>query len=195
MTAPGFAALEQVRTELVPALLAAFPDSVSELTGNAAHDPTPEVLVRADQLKPVVNWLRARGLNALLDLAGVDYLGYPGRTRENRFEVVYHLFSFSTLGRIRLRVQLGEQNPEVETLSDLWPAADPAEREVFDMYGVKFKGHPNLTRILNPDDFDGHPLRKDFPLRGARALVPLLDADENWFHPIKDGSQDPSDGK
>lgn len=97
--------------------------------------------------------------NALENLCGVDYLG-----REPRFEVVYHLLSYKNRHRICLKVGLPEQHPHVASLTVLWPTANWHERETFDMFGVIFDGHPSLERILMPDDWEGHPLRKDVPL-------------------------------
>ncbi len=96
----------------------------------------------------------------LVDLCGVDY---PGR--EERFEVVYHLLSPKNNTRIRLRVHTDEETP-VPSLTGIYPAAEWFEREAYDMYGILFTGHPDLRRLLTDYGFDGHPLRKDFPLTG-----------------------------
>ena len=85
--------------------------------------------------------------------------------REPRFEVVYHLFSISRHHRIRLKAMVGE-NETIPSVISVWGTADWLEREAYDMYGIVFDGHPNLTRILMPDDWDGYPLRKDYPLKG-----------------------------
>jgi NADH-quinone oxidoreductase subunit C len=106
----------------------------------------------------------------LADVTAVDWLVYnpdggpPGQGREPRFDVVYHLYSISHNHRVRLKVAVGEDDPSVPSVTSVWPAANWAERETFDLYGIKFGGHPNLTRILTPDDWQGHPLRKDYPL-------------------------------
>lgn len=126
----------------------------------------PVVKVRPGALRDVARFLKEDGYAMLLDVGGVDYLGR--RPREERFEVVYHFLDVRGLRRIRLRVTLPEDRPEVPTLSDLWPSANWAEREVFDLFGIRFTGHPDLRRILMPDDWEGHPLRKDYPLRGPR---------------------------
>jgi NADH/F420H2 dehydrogenase subunit C len=97
------------------------------------------------------------GFNFLVDLCGADY-----PDREPRFEVVYHLSDAAAERRLRLKVAAGEETP-VPTVSGVWRAADWPEREVFDLYGVRFEGHPDLSRILHREDFAGHPLRKDFP--------------------------------
>src|SRR5690606_35465194 len=114
----------------------------------------------------------------LLDVGGVDY--FP---RSPRFEVVYHFLDMKNRARVRLRcVPEDDQRPEVPSLAGMWPSADPAEREVYDLFGVVFTGHPNLTRILLPSDFEGHPLRKDYPLRGPREkLEARFAAEKNRF--------------
>ena len=99
----------------------------------------------------------------LADLTAVDWLGHP-REKDGRFEIVYNLYSITHSYRFFLRVHLPGENPSIATLCDLWPSANWMEREVFDLFGVTFTGHPELKKILTPDDLDGHPLRKDFPL-------------------------------
>ncbi len=100
--------------------------------------------------------------NMLVDLCGVD----RGPEEEPRFEVNYHLFSTTLLHRLRLKVLLNEEDARVATVTNVWRTANWHERETFDMFGVVFEGHPDLRRILLPDDWQGHALRKDFPLRG-----------------------------
>jgi len=87
---------------------------------------------------------------------------------EPRFEIVYHLHSIERSERLRLVCRLGGGNPEIDSVVSVWSAADWYEREVFDLFGVAFKGHPNLKRLLMPEDWVGHPLRKDFPVHGKR---------------------------
>ncbi|MFQ5715465.1 MAG: NADH-quinone oxidoreductase subunit C [Nitrospinales bacterium] len=94
-------------------------------------------------------------------ISGVDYLD---QDREPRFEAVYEFHSIEKNHSIRLRVGLPEENPSVPTLTDLWPSANFSERELFDMFGFDVKGHPNLKRLLMPDDWEGHPLRRDYDL-------------------------------
>jgi len=101
--------------------------------------------------------------NFLSDLTCVDR--YP---LEPRFEVIYHLLSHSQKQRLRLKVKLEGDDPSVESLTSLWPGANLFEREVFDLFGVRFLGHPDLKRVLMPEDWDGHPLRKDYPVEGYR---------------------------
>ena len=139
--------------------------------------------------------------NFLIDLAGVDYLAFgrapssapslaspsplpyfmkPKPVAETwergvgeafRFEVVYHLYSLTHNHRLRVRVPVDDRDPSVASVTGLWPAANWFEREVWDMYGVTFSGHPNLTRILMYEEFEGHPLRKDYPINKRQPLI------------------------
>lgn len=97
----------------------------------------------------------------LSDIRGVDYLD---QDREPRFEAVYELHSFEHNHSVRIRVGLEEENPSVPTVSDLWKGALYPERELFDMFGFDIPGHPDLRRIIMPDEWEGHPLRRDYPL-------------------------------
>jgi NADH-quinone oxidoreductase subunit C len=102
----------------------------------------------------------------LMDMAGVDYLG-----REPRFEVVYHLYSVPHNCRLRLKVRVSESDPIVPSVTSVWSTANWHEREAFDMLGIRFTDHPDLRRIYMPDDYPGHPLRKDFPALGPDVEV------------------------
>ena len=101
--------------------------------------------------------------NFLSDVTCVDW--YPS---EPRFEVVYNLLSIPRKDRVRIKVRLDGSDPNVESLTGLWPGANFFEREVFDLFGIRFNGHPYLRRIMMPDDWEGHPLRKDYPVEGYR---------------------------
>jgi NADH-quinone oxidoreductase subunit C len=101
--------------------------------------------------------------NFLSDVTCVDW--YPA---EPRFEVVYHLLSIPKKERVRLKVRLNSSSPTVDSLTSIWPGANYFEREVFDLFGVRFAGHPYLRRIMMPEDWEGHPLRKDYPVEGYR---------------------------
>jgi NADH-quinone oxidoreductase subunit C len=91
---------------------------------------------------------------------------------EPRFEVIYHLHSISRNERLRLKCKVGGPKPEIDSVFEVWKAADWYEREVFDLFGVSFRNHPNLTRILMPHDWQGHPLRKDYPIHGFKYSYP-----------------------
>jgi NADH-quinone oxidoreductase subunit C len=101
--------------------------------------------------------------NYLADLTCVDW--FPS---EPRFEVVYHLLSIPNKERVRLKVRLDGGSPSLDSVTPVWPSANYFEREVFDLFGVRFAGHPYLRRLLMPEDWEGHPLRKDYPVEGYR---------------------------
>ena len=105
------------------------------------------------------------GFNLLSEVGGVDYLGYPGRSG-TRFEVHYVLRNLATLEMVIVKAGVDDPDPTLPTATDLWPGANWMEREVFDMYGIRFEGHPDLRRILMPQEFAAYPLRKDYPLQG-----------------------------
>ncbi len=106
-------------------------------------------------------------LDYLKDLCGVDYHG----VKSPRFEIVYHLYSMKSEHMLRLNVPVSEEDPSVDSVTDIWKGANWHERECYDLYGIEFKGHPDLKRILLPDDWEGYPLRKDYPVKGP---------DEEW---------------
>jgi len=120
-----------------------------------------------DRYAQMVEAFRAAGFESCADLCAVDYLTHPGRTlpdgvQAERFEVVVNLLSLSMRQRVRIRVQVPESDPVVASLVDIYPGTDAMEREAYDMLGIIFAGHPDLTRILMPEDWEGHPLRKDY---------------------------------
>jgi len=122
----------------------------------------PIIYVKKDSLVPVLAFMKSESgfeYGFLSDITATD------EEIEPRFEVVYNLFSQSRHWRIRLKIRVGE-NEDVPTAVSVWPGANWAEREVWDMFGIKFKGHPDLRRILMDVRWQGHPLRKDYPLRG-----------------------------
>jgi NADH-quinone oxidoreductase subunit C len=102
----------------------------------------------------------------LVDLTAVDYLG-----EKPRFELVYHLLSLEHNHRVRIKARVDEASPEIDTTVPLWAAANWMEREVWDMYGIRFRGHPDLRRILLYEEFEGHPLRKDYPKEKRQPLI------------------------
>ena len=126
-----------------------------------------------------VSRLRDEGFEMCLDLCAVDYLSHPGRrlppqVSPERFEVVVQLVSVARRRRVQVRVQVPESDPELASLWDLYPGVEAMEREAFDMVGIRFAGHPDLTRILMPEDWEGHPLRKDYGV--GRVPVQFKDA-------------------
>ena len=122
------------------------------------------LVIRPDGIRPVCEFLKAhRGYRFLSDVTAVDW--YPS---EPRFEVVYHLYCHERRERLRLKCRLSAEQPEIASVVPVWDAANWYEREVFDLFGIRFEGHPHLRRILMPDDWQGHPLRKDYPVTGYR---------------------------
>ena len=124
------------------------------------------IVIAESHLVPLATFLKddpELRFNYLMDLTAVDYW-----KRQPRFEVVYHFLSLEKRMRLRVKVPVDE---EVDSLCSLWPAANWYEREVYDMFGVKFRGHPNLTRILMYPEFEGHPLRKDYPITKRQPLI------------------------
>ncbi len=129
------------------------------------------VMVPPEHLVEVSKWLRdERGFAMCVDVTSVDYIDHRARDmgtwngERTRFEVVVNLLDLETPRRLRLRVPVpGEQDPTCPSLAFIWPSTDALEREVYDLMGVTFTGHPALTRILMPDEWEGHPLRKDYP--------------------------------
>lgn len=121
--------------------------------------------IEPERIRAVLSWLRERGYGFLASVHGVDY--YP---EEPRLGVIYELLDMDKVDRITVKLRVESSAPEVDSVTDAWPTADHQEREVFDMFGVVFRGHPNLRRILMPEDYEGHPQRRDFPLGGEPVL-------------------------
>jgi NADH-quinone oxidoreductase subunit C len=121
------------------------------------------IVVPRDAIVDVCRTLKeAHGFDLLADICGAD----RGPEEDPRFVVNYHLFSTKHFGRLRVKVRVSEDDARIHTVSHLWRTADWHERETYDLFGVVFENHPDLRRILLPSDFDGHALRKDYPLRG-----------------------------
>jgi NADH-quinone oxidoreductase subunit C len=119
--------------------------------------------IAAGQIRAAAATVQAAGYNFFEDLTAVDW--FPSSPR---FQLSYHILSHTLKEHIRLRVLLDAASPSVESIIPVWPSANYYEREVFDLFGITFDGHPNLRRILMPDDWQGHPLRKDYPVEGYR---------------------------
>ena len=134
------------------------PDSVSDTEffreKAALHVPPPAI-------RAVLQFLRGKGFGALMSVHGLDY--YPD---EPRLGVQYELLDMTALDRITVKLRVPTDDPHVDSVTPDWPTADHQEREVFDMFGVIFDGHPNHRRILMPEDYEGHPQRRDFPIGG-----------------------------
>ena len=159
-----------IEKETVAVVTAEFPSLAwSEFRGET------RAVVPRDALFAVLKFLRdVRGFDLLVDITCVDYLSYRGA--ENRFGLVYLLSNTWTSERITLRAFVNEPDLLVPSAVPLWEGANWLEREVWDMFGIRFEGHPDLRRILLPEEFTAHPLRKDYPLqgRGERHNFPVL---------------------
>lgn len=138
--------------ELTAQIVAALGDRL--LDRRTRSDETIEFTVDADAFHDAAAAMLRAGLDRLEFLTAIDH--------KDRFDVVCQVYSFRDKLTARLRASIGRDGDTVPTVSDLWPVADWEEREVFDQFGIAFEGHPNMTRILNPDDWKGHPLRKDY---------------------------------
>jgi NADH-quinone oxidoreductase subunit C len=147
---------------VVAALLRDHPEWVSEVV-EALNEVT--AIVPREHIEAVATYLKSAPdtkFDFLSDLCGAD----RGQEEDPRFEVNYHLFSTTKYHRVRLKVLLSEEDVHVPSVTTVWRTANWHERETFDLFGIIFDGHPDLRRILLPDDWQGHALRKDFPLRG-----------------------------
>ena len=151
---------------LVEELQKRFPGAVTEAL---IFRDQPAITLQKDAIVSVAEFLKSDDGGAYVFLTDQTAVDYP--KREKRFEVVYHVYSFKRNDRLRLKILTGE-NEQVPSVVSVWPAANWMEREIFDMFGIPFEGHPNLKRILLPDDWTGHPLRKDYDiLRQDQAWV------------------------
>ncbi len=143
-----------------------------ELLEGSSEKGMTVVICRKDRCHDLLHYLRddpEMGFTMLMDLCGVDYLK-TGATP--RFEVVLHLYALAHNRHLRLRIPLPEADLALPTVTDLWPAADWFERETYDLFGIRFNGHPNLRRLFLPDGFEGHPLRKDYPIDRRQKIFP-----------------------
>jgi NADH-quinone oxidoreductase subunit C len=119
--------------------------------------------IARDDIRAAAKVIQTAGYNFLEDVTAVDW--HPS---EPRFQISYHILSHSMKQRVRLRSFVPSDDPVIDSITSIWPSANFYEREVFDLFGVRFSGHPNLRRIMMPDEWEGHPLRKDYPVEGYR---------------------------
>ncbi len=146
---------------VVEKLKAKFPDSVLDVV---EYRGETSVTVKKEDIVAVCSFCKAElGFNMLADFCGVDYQAL-GRTP--RFTMVYNIFNIPARLRLRLKAQVEESDPRIDSVNGIWGAANWLERECWDLMGIVFTNHPDLRRILMPDDWDGHPLRKDYPVQG-----------------------------
>ena len=155
--------------QTLEAVREAMPDNaavvaLSDLAAKAKFDRGElTVTVDAGNIVAAARAVQAAGYNFFEDSTAVDW--YPS---EPRFQVTYHIVSTTMKQRVRLAVLLEGDDPAVDSITSVWPSANFYEREIFDLFGIRFIGHPNLTRIMMPTDWKGHPLRKDYPVEGYR---------------------------
>jgi len=152
--------LERLNTQFKDSI-----ESVSEYRGELT------IVLRKIDISRVCRFLRDDGelsFDSLRDLSGTDYF-----RPHDRFEVVYNLYSLKNSCRIRIKIRVDEADLHVPSVTSLWPAANWLERETYDMFGIQFDGHPDLRRIYMPEEFEYHPLRKDFPLMGIPGSLTL----------------------
>jgi len=138
--------------------------ALSELATDAKFDRDElTITVARESIVAACEAVKAAGYNFFETVTAVDW--FP---QEPRFQLSYHILSHSLKQRIRLRVMLHSSDASVPSITSVWPSANFYEREVFDLFGIDFPGHPRLTRIMMPEDWQGHPLRKDYPVEGYR---------------------------
>jgi NADH-quinone oxidoreductase subunit C len=149
---------EEKKSAVLERLVGKFGDDIVSTHSDFGDDTA---LVRRERIVEICTFLRddpGLRFDFAMDLTGVDYLG-----EEPRFEVVYHLYSLEKKHRVRIKTRVPEEDPVIDSVIPVWAGADWYEREAYDMYGIVFRNHPNLKRILMYESFVGHPLRKDYP--------------------------------
>ena len=141
---------------------ATFPETVFDVTEHAGEKI---IHIQGLVVLDVLGEFQKSGFNFLADITAIDNMTLGGF---ERFAVVYHLLSQETAERVTVKAYVSEENLILPSVESLWKTADWQEREIYDLFGITFEGHPNLVRIMNPDDFEGHPLRKDYPRLGRK---------------------------
>jgi NADH-quinone oxidoreductase subunit C len=159
-------------------VLAALAERFGPLESSVFRGQT-RLVVPAERSRAVMEFLRDRGFDLLVDVTCVDYLDFKGA--KHRYGLVYLLASTATNHRLVVRVFADDPEPTVDSLVPLWEAANWLEREVWDLFGIRFTGHPDLRRLVMPEEFTAHPLRKDYPLqgRGERHNFPVITRDHS----------------
>jgi NADH-quinone oxidoreductase subunit C len=165
---PDPTGLELIAQELQAA------DDVGEggVLGTTHEHGRATLTIDPERVRAVLGHLRARGFDFLASVHGVDY--HP---HEPRLGVLYELLDMDRCERIAVKLRVFTDAPEVDSVTPEWPTANHQEREIYDMFGVVFRGHPNLTRILMPEDYEGHPQRRDFPVGGEPVLFTYNDSE------------------
>jgi NADH-quinone oxidoreductase subunit C len=162
--APAITDLDQLKSHPAIAKLQAWNTAAVEAAKFDRDEMT--IYLERSTIREAASLLRSDPdcpFNYLSDITAVDW--HPS---DPRFEVVYHLFSIAKKERVRLKVRLSGDSPSIESVTSVWPGANYFEREVFDLFGIRFNGHPYLRRLLMPEDWEGSPLRKDYPVEGYR---------------------------
>ena len=159
---PPITDLEKLKDHPILAALLAWKQNVVE--GAKFDRDELSVYIARESIRQACEQLKNNGvIDFISDLTCADF--YP---RELRFELAYHLLSMRAKERVRLKVKLDGEDPVLESITAVWPAVNFFEREVFDLFGIRFLGHPYLRRIMMPEDWEGHPLRRDYPVEGYR---------------------------
>jgi len=155
------------KKNIIEALRKKFPEQIMDISSQFGDEI---ITFKSSALLDIANFLcnKPYEYTMLLDLTCVDYKG-----EDQRFEMVYHFLSLSLNDRIRFKTRLPEKNPKIDSLTSIWKNANWLEREVYDMFGIHFNGHPYLMRIFMYEGFEGHPLRKDYPLRKQQPRIRL----------------------
>ncbi|TKJ42417.1 NADH-quinone oxidoreductase subunit C [candidate division LCP-89 bacterium B3_LCP] len=156
----------------IPAYIERLEEKIGtdNLQTNYPHDQLT-ITVSRDKIQEALQFLRDDDealFDHFMDLTAVDYIG-----KQPRFQVVIHLVSIPKSQRIRIKINIDDDSAEMPTITGIYPAADWFERECYDLYGIRFAGHPNLKRIMLYDEFEGYPLRKDYPIRKRQPRVEL----------------------
>ena len=159
--------MEISKEKILEDLQQKFSDSILEISEQFGDDI---IRIKKEALVDILNFLKEdpNAFTMLLDLTCVDYMG-----DKERFEMVYHLFSLSHKLRLRFKTRLSEDDCKIDSLTPIFKNANWLEREAYDMFGVHFEGHPYLRRLFMYEGFEGHPLRKDYPLRKHQPKIPL----------------------
>ena len=150
----------------LPKILARIEDKLSDSTLDTTKFVGEDIIhIKGSSNLDILKLFKDNGFNFLADMTAIDNLTLGGF---ERFSVVYHLLSHETKERVTVKAYVPENQPELPSAESLWKTADWQEREIYDLFGISFIGHPNLVRIMNPDDYKGHPLRKDYPRLGMK---------------------------
>jgi NADH-quinone oxidoreductase subunit C len=158
---PDATGLELIAQELA----ANAPDGADPVLQSIHFRGRGTLIVRRESIREVLQQLRAKGYGFMSSVHGVDH--YP---QEPRLGVLYEMLDMARVDRITVKVRVSVEDPHVDSVTPQWPTADHQEREVYDMFGVIFDGHPDLRRILMPEDYEGHPQRRDFPIGGEPVI-------------------------